>query len=267
MGGKKMDYNKLLRQTVNNLGGGEDVIKDMQTRINKQSYTPIKEDGIWGEETQRAVNMLDDVTLQSINNRMIEDRVLKLNDEGNTDRATYQKYLSTHTTKSPKMDLNDKLNQGVRENKTEYREIKNKFMENLIKNPYELIEDVQTAMQYNREMKSVGRKLVKKYGKGAAGGIDNYYHALLQCELAQKGENNGINGLMLGLAKEFMYDKPRKSDSLFGNLTDEELLLDINKDLNNNYYGHIMGKYNKNKKCANLLNDLRTQRMIDENIR
>ena len=61
-----MDYNKLLRQTVNNLGGSEDVIKDMQTRINKQSYTPIKEDGIWGEETQRAVNMLDDVTLQSI---------------------------------------------------------------------------------------------------------------------------------------------------------------------------------------------------------
>ena len=48
---------------------------------------------------------------------MIEDRVLKLNDEWNTDRATYQKYLSTHTTKAPKMDLNDKLNQGVRENR------------------------------------------------------------------------------------------------------------------------------------------------------
>ena len=262
-----MDYNKLLRQTVNNLGGGDDVVKDMQTRINKQSYEQIKEDGIWCAETQRAVNRLDDVTLQSINNRMIEDKVLKMSDEGNTDRATYQKYLSTHTTRAPKMDLNDILNQGVRENKPEYREVEKKFMENLFKNPYKLIEDVQTAVQYDKEMKNVGRKLVKKYGKGAAEGIDNYYHALLQCELAQKGEDNGINGLMLGYVKEFMYDKPRKSDSLFGDLTDEELLLDINKDLNNNYYGHIMGKYNKNQKCTDLLDDLRTQRMKDENIR
>ena len=49
--------------------------------------------------------------------------------------------------------------------------------------------------------------------------------------------------------------------------TAEELLQDINKDLNNNYYGHIMGKNNKNKRCADLLDELRTKRMKDENIK
>lgn len=45
-------------------------------------------------------------------------------------------------------------------------------------------------------------KLVRKYGSGQGAEIDNYYHSLLQCELAKISQESQRNGILLGYAKE-----------------------------------------------------------------
>lgn len=132
------------------------------------------------------------------------------------------------------------------------------------------VEDGMLALKTHREMKKAGDRLVNKYGKGvkAADGIDNYYHPLLFCQLAQKGEDSRRNGKIIGLGKE-IWDIHAKTDLSKENAVDKFLidLWDSAKDLTNNAYGDTMGKRYPNIDCRVLLDHLRTENMRNEGIR
>lgn len=123
-----------------------------------------------------------------------------------------------------------------------------------------LPEDSLEAFKYWREIHRTGDELVKAFGKGvkAAEGIDNYYHPLLQCVIAQKGSDHVKNGLALGYLKE-MVDEYFDSD---GKITSDNI-----KDLQNNRYGSILGKRNPDADCRDLLEDRRTPNMRKLGIR
>ncbi len=130
----------------------------------------------------------------------------------------------------------------------------------------ELLADTVIAKKYHDTMKKVGDKLVKKYGKniGAADGIDNYYHSLLQCELAKISPQSKKNGILLGYAKEYFMDYLPKR--LRGQ-THKEIMEDSEKDLKNNELGSKVGSDNLDKACEILLDYLRTENMKNEKIR
>ena len=126
----------------------------------------------------------------------------------------------------------------------------------------ELAADAQIAYQHYNKMNNVGKKLVKKYGTGQADGIDNYYHALLQCKLAQISPTSRDWGLRMGYGKE-IYDYHKKK----GNMPMQTIIADSQKDLKNNLYGSNMGYNNPNQSCENMLDEFRTENMRKENIR
>ena len=90
--------------------------------------------------------------------------------------------------------------------------------------------DTKIAYDYYNKMNKTGRDLVNKYGRniGAGDGIDSYYHALLQCELAKISDKSRVNGLTLGQLKEDVMDYPKKR---FKGLSREEILKNSKKDL------------------------------------
>ncbi len=122
----------------------------------------------------------------------------------------------------------------------------------------EFAADTKIAYDYWQKMKQAGRKLVNTYGSGQGNGIDNYYHPLLQCQLAKISPTSRRNGIALGYAKEYLMDYPLKR--LKGQNHDE-IMKDSIKDLQNNLYGSNLGHYNQNKSCTDLLEDKRTENM------
>ena len=130
----------------------------------------------------------------------------------------------------------------------------------------ELTANAVLGAKYVKEMKNTGNYLVNKYGQGigAADGIDDYYHPLLQCYLAQISPQSGRNGLMLGYAKEHYYDYPKKY--YWRKMPKDVILQDLEKDLANNQYGHDMGRKYPNKSCIEMLEHLRPPRMKKEGL-
>ena len=126
----------------------------------------------------------------------------------------------------------------------------------------ELVADAQIAYQYYNKMNNVGKQLVKKYGPNQADGIDNYYHALLQCKLAQISPTSRDWGLRMGYGKE-IYDYYKKK----GNMPIQTIISDSRKDLKNNLYGSNIGYNNPDKNCEDMLDELRTENMRKENFR
>ena len=149
----------------------------------------------------------------------------------------------------------------------QYIEILARALFNDFVNPKSAYDDYRLAAAKKKEMENAGEKLVGLYGRGAGADIDNYYHALLQCLLAQKGKESQMNGLAMGFLKEHLYDRYKKSSSINGNMSREDFNADVKKDLKNNEFGSIIGEHNKAKSCYDLLDFLRTQRMRDANIR
>ncbi len=135
---------------------------------------------------------------------------------------------------------------------------------NLINRTKDYIDDTLTAYDYYKQMNNTAKKLVNTFGKnvGAGNGIDNYYHPLLQCVLAQKGNNHAQNGIELGYWKE-VWDYYRKK----GKMPEQEIYKDSFKDLQNNRYGSNLGKNNPDNDCRNLLEDRRTPNMKKLGIR
>ena len=129
--------------------------------------------------------------------------------------------------------------------------------------------DLKILYDHKNEMDKVGANLVEKYGRGAASGIDDYYHALAQCLLGKMGDRDSQIGLILGRLKEDIYDRARKSSSTTGLLSKEEFEADRQKDLQNNKYGAMLGIKNRNNltPCWLLLDHKRTRNMINEKIR
>ena len=117
-----------------------------------------------------------------------------------------------------------------------------------------LPEDSMEALKYWREIHNTGDRLVAAFGAGvkAGEGIDNYYHPLLQCEIAQKGNGHIKNGIALGYLKEIV-DEYLDSD---GKTTYDNI-----KDLQNNRYGSIIGQNNPDADCRDLLEERRTPNM------
>ena len=109
------------------------------------------------------------------------------------------------------------------------------------------------------------KKLVNTYGSGQGVGIDDYYHALLQCELAQISPQSKINGILLGYAKEYLMDYPKKK--FLQGMEHNKIMQDSRKDLLNNFYGSNLGYYNQDISCSNLLDDRRTPNMRNLGIR
>ena len=62
----------------------------------------------------------------------------------------------------------------------------------------EFVADVVIAKEYYDKMKQTGKRLVDKYGSGAANAIDDYYHPLLQCQLSKISPTSRYYGLSLG---------------------------------------------------------------------
>ena len=122
--------------------------------------------------------------------------------------------------------------------------------------------DTQIAYDYWQQMKQTGRKLVNTYGSGQGNGIDNYYHPLLQCELAKISPASRDWGLRLGYAKEILDYHKKK-----GTMPMSEISADSRKDLHNNFYGSNLGYYNPDKNCWEMLDDRRTPNMRKANIR
>ncbi|MBR1649032.1 MAG: hypothetical protein IJ689_05480 [Alphaproteobacteria bacterium] len=116
--------------------------------------------------------------------------------------------------------------------------------------------DSTIAYNHFNDMKKTGKYLVNTFGKNAGAGIDDYYHPLLQCHLAQMGEDDQIYGIILGEGKEAFdyWRNPRK-------LNKQELMIDREKDLNLNDYGSILGQNNRTTPCVDLLKDHRTNNM------
>ncbi|MBQ8630740.1 MAG: hypothetical protein IJ479_03355 [Alphaproteobacteria bacterium] len=130
----------------------------------------------------------------------------------------------------------------------------------------ELTANAVLGAKYVKEMKNTGNYLVNKYGQGigTADGIDDYYHPLLQCYLAQISPQSGRNGLMLGYAKEHYYDYPKKY--YWYKMPKDVIIQDLEKDLANNQYGHDMGRKYPNKSCIKMLEHLRPPRMKKEGL-
>ena len=126
----------------------------------------------------------------------------------------------------------------------------------------EALADAHIAYKHLNEMKQTGRELVKKYGSGAGADIDNYYHPLLQCQLAKISPRSRDYGLRLGYAKE-IYDYNKKKSIMPMDI----LVDDMRKDLYNNLYGSNLGYYNPDVPCWELLDDRRTENMRKANIR
>lgn len=124
--------------------------------------------------------------------------------------------------------------------------------------------DAKIAYDHLQDMKNTNRKLIKKYGKGAANGTDDYYHPLLQCHLAQMSDDDRVNGILLGILKEYALDYPKKRLS---GQSHENIMADSIKDLKNNSFGSKIGYYNRNRPCVDLLEGLRIENMRKENIR
>ena len=72
------------------------------------------------------------------------------------------------------------------------------------------IADTKIAYDHWQDMKKANSSLIKKYGPGAAAGTDDYYHPLLQCHLAQMSDTDRVNGLLLGIVKEYFWEYPQK---------------------------------------------------------
>ena len=127
-----------------------------------------------------------------------------------------------------------------------------------IKKIGEFAADAKIAYDYLQKMKQTGRTLVNKFGPNQGADIDNYYHPLLQCELAQISPQSRANGIALGYAKEG-WDYLIKR---FGNgMAHNEIVQDSRKDLQNNLYGSNLGYNNPNRTCTDLLDDMRTENM------
>ncbi len=129
-----------------------------------------------------------------------------------------------------------------------------------------LAADVQIAFDYYEQMKRTNEQLISKYGRntGAANRTDEYYHPLLQCHFGQMGDNNKINGLLLGYAKEAIMDYGPKR---FKGIKHDEIMSDSGKDLYYNELGNKIGANNQNRPCVDLMDFLRTENMRNENIR
>ena len=125
----------------------------------------------------------------------------------------------------------------------------------------ELAADANIAYRHWKDMNRTGKKLVNKYGSNAAANIDDYYHSLLQCQLAKISPVSRKYGLALGYGKE-IYDYYKKKNHMFPN----ELIKDMQKDLHNNIYGSNIGKKYRNKPCQELLDEFRTENMRQEKI-
>ena len=126
----------------------------------------------------------------------------------------------------------------------------------------EALADAHIAYKYWKEMNQTGDKLVKQYGSGAGADIDNYYHPLLQCQLAKISPESRDYGLRLGYAKE-IYDYNKKKSIMPMDI----LVDDMRKDLYNNLYGNNIGYYNQDRPCWELLDEKRTENMRKANIR
>ena len=125
--------------------------------------------------------------------------------------------------------------------------------------------DTKLAYDYWQKMNTTGKRLVNTYGPGQGVGIDNYYHALLQCELAKISSQSKKNGLLLGYAKEYMMDYPKKR--FFQGYSHDKIMQDSEKDLLNNFYGSNLGYYNQDMSCFDLLEAKRTPNMRQLGIR
>ncbi len=66
----------------------------------------------------------------------------------------------------------------------------------------ELAAAAKLAYDYKKRMDEAGKKLVKTFGPGQGADIDNYYHPLLQCELAKISPRSRAYGIALGYGKE-----------------------------------------------------------------
>lgn len=108
--------------------------------------------------------------------------------------------------------------------------------------------------------------MISRYGRntGAADHTDEYYHPLLQCHFGQMGDNNKVNGLLLGYAKEVVMDYGPKR---FKGIKHDEIMSDSGKDLYYNELGNKIGASNRNRPCVDLMDFLRTENMRNENIR
>ena len=126
----------------------------------------------------------------------------------------------------------------------------------------EALADAHIAYKYWKEMNQTGDKLVRQYGSGAGADIDNYYHPLLQCQLAKISPESRDYGLRLGYAKE-IYDYNKKKSIMPMDI----LVDDMRKDLYNNLYGNNIGYYNQDRPCWELLDEKRTENMRKANIR
>ena len=146
----------------------------------------------------------------------------------------------------------------------------------------ELVADVVIAKDYYDQMNETGKKLVNIYGSVQAANIDNYYHPLLQCQLAKISPDSQRNGILLGYAKEG-WDYFKK---IFNNQSHQSIIEDSKKDLQNNLLGSTLGQNNPDSKkdlqnnllgstlgqnnpdksCLELLDYLRTPNMRKQNM-
>lgn len=126
----------------------------------------------------------------------------------------------------------------------------------------ELAANTKIAYDYWKEMNKTGSQLVETFGPGQGANIDNYYHPLLQCQLAKISPTSRDWGLRLGYAKEILDYHKKK-----GTMPMSEISADSRKDLQNNLYGSNLGHYNPNKSCWEMLDDQRTPNMRKANIR
>ena len=111
----------------------------------------------------------------------------------------------------------------------------------------ELAADTKIAYDYWQQMNQTGNNLVTTYGTNQGADIDNYYHPLLQCQLAKISPISRDWGLRLGYAKEIWdYHKKKRTMPM------SEISADSRKDLENNLYGSNLGYYNPNKTCSPL---------------
>lgn len=147
------------------------------------------------------------------------------------------------------------------------KEIIDKMMKYANPGMYEIgraIADAQIAYSHLKEMERANKKIISKYGRGAANGTDNYYHPLLQCHLAQMSDDDRVNGILMGIAKEYLMDYPKKR---WHGQSHKEIMADATKDLNNNDYGSNIGDINKKRPCVDLLEHMRTENMRNAGIR
>lgn len=126
----------------------------------------------------------------------------------------------------------------------------------------ELAADTKLAYDYWQKMKQTGNTLVNTFGPNQGADTDNYYHPLLQCELAKISPTSRDWGLRLGYAKEILDYHMKKN-----NMALTDIAADSRKDLQNNLYGSNLGYYNPDKSCEEMLDDKRTPNMRKANIR